>query len=161
MDRKKIFFKWILPLGTILFAYFSIGSIVDSNLTIENLVKINGRVIKYEYYYSSTRYSTHKNLKIYVDNGKSYKIPYEWVNKFDEIEQELARTKEIELFHRTELQRIWRLGTSDIVYQLEIGSKMIINITDRQSMSRGLSYFLGFISLIGFIIIVFRKYKKN
>ncbi len=156
MTNSKFFFKWVLPIAIPLFAYFSIGSLVDSSIDKEELIAINGQIDKIEYYESTSRGGSNTNMRLHLRNGNTYKVTYEWEDKFNEIEAEFENSDEIQLFHRNSNQTWWRLGTSDILYHLEIGKTIIIDIEERQSKSRTVGVLTGFVTLVGLIILIAR-----
>ena len=163
MTYNKFFFKWIFPIIIAAFAYSVIGSFVDSSLDKEDLNKVTGRIAKIEYYKSKSRGGFNTNMRLKLTNGKSYKVTYEWDNKFNEIEKECQKSNKIQLFHRNSNQTHWRLGTSDIIYHLEIGNKVIIDIGERKSKSKLVGVFMGIVTLIGltFLIVRRRRLRKT
>jgi hypothetical protein len=157
MTSAKFFFKWILPIAIPVFVYFSIGSFMDSGLDKSDLKKVKSRIVKIEYYESSSRGGSNTNMRLHLSNGNTYKIPSEWEGKFNQIEDEYQKSDEIELFHRNKNQTKWRLGTADIVYHLMIGDTIIIDINERKSKSKMLGLFTGFVALFGLIVLIVRR----
>lgn len=153
LNENKFFFKWVLPLAFPVFFYFTIGAFMDSNLDKEDLIEVKGEISKLEYFESLSRIGTNKNLRIHLKNGRNYEITNDWDYKFHVIEQEKINSVAVTLFHRNSRQTWWRLGTSNQIYHLEIGEKTIIDIEERQSKSKILSLFCGFISFILCVVI--------
>ncbi len=161
MNDTKLFYKWILPIATIFFGCATLGSFIDSKLDTNNLVKVTGEVSNFYYTKSYTQYSRYSQLNLKLYDGNVYKVSSEWEAKFPMIIKELGKSSKVELYHRKPFQRIYRLGTSNIIYQLKIGESTIIDINERKSKSMNLLYFTGFISVIGFSTILVRRKLKT
>ena len=161
INDTKLFYNIILPIMTCFFAYASLGSWIDSNLEIEDLKRITGTVENYSYGKSSTQYSTYTHLNLKLNNKREYKITSEWNSKFSKIVDEIRKDNRIELYHRKPHQRLYRLGTENIIYQLKVGNSLILDIEERQNKSNGLVYFTGIIALIGATTLTIRKLKKT
>lgn len=161
IDSTEIFYKWVLPIGTTFLLFFCIGSFIDSQLNINNLVKVQGNIIKYEYFESYSRSSTNLNLHLFLDNGEVYDVTYEWGNKFTEIENALKESTYTEFFHRKPCQTIWRFGDYKNIYQLKIGKVMIFDIHDGKEKSLQLSFITGFFGIAGLTTIIIRRRIKK
>lgn len=141
----------------IIFLYLSIGPFVDSCIGKEELNEVHNHVMHVVYSESISRGSSHTNMELYLRDGTKYEVTYEWEDKFHEIESELQKRKEVKLFHRYPYQTWWRLGTSDLVYHLEIGGRVIIDIDERHAKSRKVGFFLGVVVVAMFIFLVLRR----
>ena len=146
MKNSTFFYKWILPIAIFVFSYLSIGSSVDASFNKNDLTEVTGYVSKFEYYRTSSRGSSHNNMKIHLSNGDSFKITHECEDRFSGIENELKDSKQIHLFHRSVNQSWWRLGSANLVYHLEVGNSVIIDIAERQKKSQELAIFTAAIA---------------
>jgi hypothetical protein len=161
MERGKLFFKWILPIGTVLAGFFCIGSIIDSRLELNDLVKVNGSISDVKHFRSYSRYSSNDNLLLKLDDGKTYKLGYEWHDKFPLVEKLKMEDLPVELYHRKQSQTIWRFGTTDIIYQLKIGATMILSIDERHKKSLNVVGINALFCFIGVIAMFYRKQYVN
>lgn len=141
---NKSFDQLILPFFILVLFLFSLSSIYNLTLNLEDMVRIEGKVgairIKEE---NGLRGRKNYNLYVYLQSGYKYKIMDDdlFENCRNRIQENVEFGDSITIFTRTQRQTNFGSGTKDLIYQLEHEGQILMPLEIMQTNFRGLLIF--------------------
>lgn len=159
----KSFDQLILPFFILVLFLFSLSSIYNLTLNLEDMVRIEGKVgaIRIEEE-RGLRGRKNYNLYVYLQRGYKYKIMDDdlFENYRNRIQENVEFGDKITIFTRTQRQTNFGTGTKDLIYQLEHEGQILMPIEIMYTNFRGLLIFELFI-LAGLTTFQIYRVKKR
>lgn len=141
---NKTFDRWILPFFIVAVTLFSLASIYNLTLNLDDLIRVDGEVrnIRIEEERDS-RGRINYNFYVYLTEGASFKIMD--AELFEPYRNSIQRTvqpgDEVTIYRRTQQQTSFGMGTSNLIYQLEHDGQVLMPMNVMHRNFKGLLIF--------------------
>lgn len=141
---NKIFDRLILPFFIVVVTLFSIASIYNLTLDLDDLIRVEGEVrnIRIEEERDS-RGRSNFNFYVYLTEDARFKIMDDKL--FEPYRNKIQRTVQsgdaVTIYKRTQLQTNFGMGTSNLIYQLEHNGQILMPLNVMHRNFKGLLIF--------------------